>query len=153
MGTYITRFGSTAALSIAIAGVLPFSEYASQQMLVSVMEMSECFEPLFRLVQDVWFDPKDKLNLGIFAVASEKGISIAEASKLIASSQYAVASVESQLQEAEQAYLVRTRKAIDNLLARYANTDSHPLLITLSAALLSCANKLSAMCAAIHQAT
>jgi hypothetical protein len=149
--TYVTRFGSTAGLSIAIAGVLPFSEYASQQMLVALMEMSECFDPLFRLVEDAWFDPKDKLNLGIFTVATENGISIAEASKLIASSQYVVTSVESQIQEQEKAYFVRTQKAIDNLLARYAGTDFGPLMVTFSSVLFACADDIFATCEAIHR--
>jgi hypothetical protein len=101
---------------MAIAAVLPFSEYASQQMFVAVIELSECFEPLFRLVQDVWFDPKDKLNLGIFAIASQNGISIAEASKLVASSQDAVTTVENQIEEEEKAYQVRTKTAVDKLV-------------------------------------
>jgi hypothetical protein len=151
--TYVTRFGSTAGLSIAIAGVLPFSEYASQQMLVAVIELAECFEPLFRLVQDVWVDPKDKLNLGIFTVASEKGTSIAEASKLIASSRYAATSVESQIGEEEKAYFVRTQKAIDNLLARYAGTDFGPLMVTFSSVLFACADDISANCEAMHSGT
>src|SRR5262245_34763747 len=80
---YLTRFASTAGLSLAVTAVLAFSEYASHELLAAIYELTDAFEPLIRLALDIWFDPTDELNLGIFVAASAQGHRIAAARQAI----------------------------------------------------------------------
>jgi hypothetical protein len=150
---YLTRFAWTAGLSLAVAAVFPFSAYASHHLLTALTELLDLFEPLFRLALDMWFDPTDELNLGIFVAASAQGDSIRAARQRLTANPDSTAWLESQLGEAEKAYLVRTRYAVNHLLARYKNTEISSTLVNFCDVLFTTAHNVSVACEAMHGLT
>lgn len=78
---YLADFSETGATSVSLVGGLPFARALSREGLAEVLGVLRSpggflaiLARMFRLAQDVHFDPSERLNTGIAAVAAERGI-------------------------------------------------------------------------------
>ena len=136
---YLFRFGETSALSIAVLGVLPFSPLITLKELLAISKMLVLLSPLFRLVQDTRFDPNEHLNLGIFAVAAETGVSIQIARKQLLDGAYPLEKLTDNICQLGEYYFAQTANKLDLLV----NSHQCSALEQLGQALLNIAEALT----------
>jgi hypothetical protein len=110
---YTSRYGETSGLTVNIIGAFPFSKLASETLLADLSVILSHLAPLIRLAQDVRFDPTEKLNVGVFAIASLHGLSLSEAAMLIAYGSFP--NLQQQLNSAYQTHLTMTRQTLNSL--------------------------------------
>jgi hypothetical protein len=145
---YLNRFGGSTGLVLAVISVLPFSRIVSEELLHALNDLSLILESLFRLVQDTWYDPDEKLSLSVYIVAAEYGCSIEQAHKLIRQGQ--CTSLETRLKDAETAFFAKTAQNVQQLLEQYEHSTIHGTLVQFSEILFKVAHKLSAVCQQMH---
>jgi hypothetical protein len=133
---YLNRFGETGALSMAVLGAFPFSRYANRELLNGVMWLLDVFVPLFRLAQDVMYDPDEKLNSGIYALAAERQISVGEAYRQLKDGVIPTDDLEKRLQASFEKHLVEAQAAASYILSDYIYRESGRLLNDFSVAML-----------------
>jgi len=149
--TYLSRYEKTGGLSMAIIGSSPFSRFASPDLFSALAELKHELEPFFRLVQDICLDTSEVLNLGIFVVAIEKNMTIAEARRYLQGDKVAIAEVEARLRVEEQHYLTSARNATSKILERYPDPIINRILTEISQVLMGIAKKLSDDCKSFRE--
>jgi hypothetical protein len=82
---------------VAVLGAFPFSPLATSELLDGVAKLLVHFVPLFRLAQDVQFEPEERLNAGIYAVAAERKSSLGNARELLQSGTFPSTELERRL--------------------------------------------------------
>jgi hypothetical protein len=116
---YVTRFDETGALPMYVIGMLPFSPHASHSLFDAVNDMLPLLNPVFRLAQEVVFDAKEVLNAGIFAFASENGLSLAQAVRQIHDSLALQSDISARLAQSYYEELKQTEETIEATLATH----------------------------------
>jgi hypothetical protein len=114
---YSTRFDETGALPMYVMGVVSFSPYASQNFLDTLVETLPPLSQLLRLAQDVVYDPKEVLNTGIFAHASENSLTLAQAVQELQESPDLQETVSCRLSECYYDLLQQTRQFTETTAA------------------------------------
>ncbi len=105
---YLEHYGDTSAAPIAVLGTLAFSTLPTEEvealleLCVGEAGLLPAMSKLFRLAQDVSFDPTEPMNAGVFASADGK---------------FSKPEIEARLQEAWTLHSTRTRRAFEEVLA------------------------------------
>ncbi|HLM42281.1 MAG TPA: hypothetical protein VK458_00380 [Myxococcaceae bacterium] len=117
---YLEHYGDTGAASMAVLGTLAFSTLPAEEvealleLCVGEAGLLRHLSGLFRLAQDVSFDPTEPLNAGVFASAAEQRRSVLE---IISDGKFSKPELDARLREAWTLQSTRTRGALEALLA------------------------------------
>ena len=148
---YATDFAYTGALSMSIVSSLPFSYYYDQDLLDGVCQLTDCLEPLYRLIQDSYYDPKENLNLGLFITAGQHQLSVADAKVLLAAQRDLVADLEAKLRAEIQVYFASAKFIVAETLSAYRDAAAYDPLAALGKTLLDIAARLAVNIDTMHQ--
>lgn len=105
---YLERYGDTSAVPMAVLGTLAFSTLPTEEvealleLCVGETGLLRAMSRLFRLAQDVSFDPTEPMNVGVFASADGK---------------FSKSELDARLNEAWTLHSIRTRRAFEEVLA------------------------------------
>jgi hypothetical protein len=140
---YLDLFQHTGGLSVAVLGAFPFSEFASDELLSGLVELTNEMEALFRVVQDVNIDLNEVLNLGTFVLAHERGVTISEAWQSLRKDNRLLSELEGRLRVEEISYFARADHAISRIADKYKDEKVRRTLADFSKVLIAIARKLS----------
>jgi hypothetical protein len=105
---YLERYGDTSAAPVAVLGTLAFSTLPTEEvealleLCVGEAGLLPAMSRLFRLAQDVSFDPTEPMSVGVFANADGK---------------FSSSELDERLREAWTLHSTRTRRAFEEVLA------------------------------------
>jgi hypothetical protein len=117
---YLERYGDTSAAPMAVLGTLAFSTLPTEEvealleLCVGEAGLLRDLSRLFRLAQDVSFDPTEPMNAGVFASAAEQRRSVLE---IISDGKFSKPELDARLREEWTRHSTRTRRAFEALLA------------------------------------
>jgi hypothetical protein len=117
---YLEHYGDTSAAPMAVLGALAFSTLPPEEvealleLCIGEADLLRQMSRLFRLAQDVSFDPTEPLNAGVFASAAEQRRSVLE---IISDGKFSKPELDARLREAWTLQSTRTRGALEALLA------------------------------------
>ena len=117
---YLARYGDTSAAPMAVLGTLAFSTLPTEEvealleLCLGEAGLLRGMSNLFRLAQDVSFDPTESMNAGVFASAAEQRRSVLE---IISDGKFSKSELDVRLREAWTLHSTRTRRAFEEVLA------------------------------------
>jgi hypothetical protein len=117
---YLERYGDTSAAPMAVLGTLAFSTLPTEEvealleLCLGEAGLLRGMSNLFRLAQDVSFDPTEPMNAGVFASAAEQRRSVLE---IISDGKFSKSELDARLREAWRLHSTRTRRDFEEVLA------------------------------------
>ena len=135
---FLERYGGTSAAPVAVIGTLAFSTLPTEEVEVLLelftgeAGLLSAISGLFRLAQDVSFDPTEAMSTGVFATAAEQRRNLLE---IISDGKFSKTQLDERLREAWAIHAARTRRAFEELLAARGQGVGMATLSTLLQAL------------------
>lgn len=125
---YLQRFGRTDAASASMAAVFPFSPFADEKLLSGLSELLPHIAFFIRLVSDQSLDLSEKLNAGLFAVAAERGLSIAGVRERIRSGEFLAGEIEERIRALVESRQLALRHTLETILPAYRGSTAGRVL-------------------------